>query len=587
MIDFEEDSPPAQPPAPDLAPEQPQPAKRAPAKKPHGKQYPYVPEESGTPGRVPPHSVEAEEQLLSACLLDGGDVIQKCLDAGVRSDTTFYVPANRMIYARLLVMFDAGKPIDIAILAEELKTSKLLDAIGGYAYLTRISGRIPTTAGASYFIEKVRELETLRELARICTGTVEDTYGYTGGLEEFLREQENRLTDFCARARGQSEFKTRGIFDYEYPSDDDPNALLGSDDWAGRGGGGLMVSHAGAGKSSVVMNACLFWTQGLPFMGIPSKGKHRILIVQAEDSERYLGKIVTSFRAANQLNDETCREINDRVRVVQVKGVSGLAFLSVLQGLVKKHQPDIVVINPVYLYIDGDVSDSKETKDFLNGLDAINAKNGNRFFWLLVHHTGKPPRDEQKETMDWETAYAGIGSSVWANWPRCSMLLEPRQNMQGRYFLRLGKAGRNAGVMRHWTVGTEQYSEAVTKIPMKHSAKMLEIGGRPRPMIYWEPDTEEDAGAAADAAPKPKGGRRSAWTDAELASYYPSSMEAGKKIGQITREAREGCGIPDSTFAQRRRDLLEKGWITDSGGFHSRTQLGDDYARLKHQPGIQ
>lgn len=131
-----------------------------------------------TPGRVPPHSVEAEEQLLSACLLDGGDVVARCLGADIVAES-FYVPANRLIYGKLLDLYNAGKPIDLAVVAEELKKAKQLDELGGYAYLTRISERIPTTAGASYFIEKVRELSTLRDIIRAATGAVENAYGYT------------------------------------------------------------------------------------------------------------------------------------------------------------------------------------------------------------------------------------------------------------------------------------------------------------------------------------------------------------------------------------------------------------------------
>jgi replicative DNA helicase len=141
---------------------------------------------------VPPHSVEAEEQLLSACLLDGGDVVARCLEGKI-APVSFYIPANRVIYEKLLELYNAGKPIDLAVLAEELKTTRQLDEIGGYAYLTRISDRIPTTAGASYFIEKVRELALLRDIIRAATGAVENCYSYSGGIQEFVDKVEQDL----------------------------------------------------------------------------------------------------------------------------------------------------------------------------------------------------------------------------------------------------------------------------------------------------------------------------------------------------------------------------------------------------------
>jgi replicative DNA helicase len=83
--------------------------------------------------------------------------------------------------------------VDVAVLAEELKTSRQLESIGGFAYLTQISGRIPTTAQAQYFIEKVRELYLLRELIKVATGAVESCYSYQGGLEEFIDKVEQDI----------------------------------------------------------------------------------------------------------------------------------------------------------------------------------------------------------------------------------------------------------------------------------------------------------------------------------------------------------------------------------------------------------
>jgi replicative DNA helicase len=144
------------------------------------------------PTRTIPHSVEAEEYLLSCCLLDGNDTVARCFE-GKLTPAAFYVPANRIIYEKLTDLYNKGAPIDLAVLAEELKTSKQLDEVGGYAYLTQISGRVPTTAQAGYFIEKVRELHLLRELIKVGTAAVESCYSFSGGLEEFIDKIEQDI----------------------------------------------------------------------------------------------------------------------------------------------------------------------------------------------------------------------------------------------------------------------------------------------------------------------------------------------------------------------------------------------------------
>ncbi len=149
---------------------------------------------SATPsfGRSLPHSLEAEEYLLSCCLLDGPDVVSRCLEARIRPES-FYDPKHGVVFEKLLELYNKQQPIDVSVVAEELKTSRQLDAIGGYAFLAQVSSRIPTTAQAGYFIEKVREQALLREIIKSATGAVEDCYGFSGGIDEFVDQIETKI----------------------------------------------------------------------------------------------------------------------------------------------------------------------------------------------------------------------------------------------------------------------------------------------------------------------------------------------------------------------------------------------------------
>jgi replicative DNA helicase len=143
-------------------------------------------------GRSLPHSIEAEEYLLSCCLLDGADVISRCLEARIRPES-FYDSKHGIIFERLLDLYNRQAPIDVSVVAEDLKTARQLDTVGGYAFLTQVSSRIPTTAQAGYFIDKVREQSLLREMIRSATGAVEECYNFTGGIDEFVDQIEARI----------------------------------------------------------------------------------------------------------------------------------------------------------------------------------------------------------------------------------------------------------------------------------------------------------------------------------------------------------------------------------------------------------
>lgn len=144
------------------------------------------------PDRSPPHSAEAEEHVIACCLLDGSDTIARCLEARVSAES-FYLPQNRLIFEVMLELYQKSPPVSLEILAEELKTRRQLEAVGGFPYLMQVTGKIPTTAHAGYFIEKVREKHLLRELIKTATGAVEQAYSFTGGLEEFVDRIEQDL----------------------------------------------------------------------------------------------------------------------------------------------------------------------------------------------------------------------------------------------------------------------------------------------------------------------------------------------------------------------------------------------------------
>ena len=133
--------------------------------------------------RSQPHSDEAEEHVIACCLLDGSDTIERCISVGLTPES-FYSPANRVLVQIIVELYRANSPVTLEVLAEELKTRRQLDAVGGFPYLMQITGKIPTTAHARYFIDKVREKQKLRELIGVATGTVEKCYDFTGTLAE-------------------------------------------------------------------------------------------------------------------------------------------------------------------------------------------------------------------------------------------------------------------------------------------------------------------------------------------------------------------------------------------------------------------
>jgi replicative DNA helicase len=159
-------------------------------------------------GREPPQAIEAEEYLVSCCLIDGNDTIRRCIEGKV-IPAAFTVPANRVIFGRLLDLYHRNVPIDLASLAVELADSKQLELVGGFPYLTQISARIPTTADASLFIEKIVETYRRREFSKLASLAVESCYRGDAPIEELssgLKAQLDAHGQVCAGLRVDSRF---------------------------------------------------------------------------------------------------------------------------------------------------------------------------------------------------------------------------------------------------------------------------------------------------------------------------------------------------------------------------------------------
>jgi replicative DNA helicase len=143
-------------------------------------------------GRELPQSIEAEEFLLACCFIDGAETMARCQEEKLESEA-FFAPANRLIFAKLQNLAERNLPIDLAVVAEELRADGTLDGIGGYAYLVQVSSKIPTTAQAAYFIERVRNLHLLRKLIHTATGLVQESFQLSGDVDEFFDKAETEF----------------------------------------------------------------------------------------------------------------------------------------------------------------------------------------------------------------------------------------------------------------------------------------------------------------------------------------------------------------------------------------------------------
>ncbi len=131
-----------------------------------------------TPGRVPPHDLDAEMSVLGSILIDPLS-IAKVLQFLHPED--FYRENNGQVYRAALDLFAAGEPIDNVTLAAQLQTKGVLERIGGRSQLASMQGLVPTAANIEYYGRIVKEKAYKRRL--ISAGGNIAGYGYDDSIE--------------------------------------------------------------------------------------------------------------------------------------------------------------------------------------------------------------------------------------------------------------------------------------------------------------------------------------------------------------------------------------------------------------------
>src|SRR6185369_4587665 len=136
--------------------------------------------------RVPPHSVEAEQSLLGALLLDN-QAFDRVADLITGDD--FYRDDHRRIWRHISKLIEANRPADVITVNESVEASEDKEKTGGAAYLGALAQNTPSALNIRRYAELVRERSVQRRLAQVATGIAEDALNPAGREVGQLRDE--------------------------------------------------------------------------------------------------------------------------------------------------------------------------------------------------------------------------------------------------------------------------------------------------------------------------------------------------------------------------------------------------------------
>jgi len=142
--------------------------------------------------RIPPHSIEAEQSVLGAMLLDK-EAISTASE--VLKGDDFYREVHKEIFEAIIDIYNENKPVDLITLTEKLKGRNTLEAVGGITYLTQLMNIVPTTHNIEYYVKIVEEKSLLRKLIKSSSDIMSKCYENPEDSGEIIDQAEKSIFD--------------------------------------------------------------------------------------------------------------------------------------------------------------------------------------------------------------------------------------------------------------------------------------------------------------------------------------------------------------------------------------------------------
>jgi replicative DNA helicase len=146
--------------------------------------------------RLPPQSIDAEQSVLGALLIDRDAIIEV---AEILKPADFYRPIHGGVYAAVLDLYERREPVDIVTVSEVLERRGELDAAGGSAYLASLINLTPTAVNAAHYARIVERKAVLRSLISAAGKIAAIGYEETPDVAESIDRAESELFSVSQR----------------------------------------------------------------------------------------------------------------------------------------------------------------------------------------------------------------------------------------------------------------------------------------------------------------------------------------------------------------------------------------------------
>ena len=152
--------------------------------------------------RVMPHSIEAEQSVVGAMLMDKDAITTS---SEIISGNDFYQSAYGVIFDSMVELYNEGKPVDLITLQERLREKDVPEEIASLEFVRDLMTMVTTSANVKYYAQIVADKSVMRKLIRLNEEIANTCYAGKESLEAVLEKTEKSIFELLQR-RNTGEF---------------------------------------------------------------------------------------------------------------------------------------------------------------------------------------------------------------------------------------------------------------------------------------------------------------------------------------------------------------------------------------------
>ncbi|PXV90998.1 primary replicative DNA helicase [Lachnotalea glycerini] len=146
--------------------------------------------------RVLPHSIEAEQSVVGAMIMDREAILTA---SEIITSEDFYQHQYGVLFEAIVELYSEDKPVDMVTLQDRLKEKDVPPEISSLEFVRDLLMSVPTSANVKYYASIVNEKAMLRRLIKVNEEIANICYLGKDKLEDILEGTEKKIFDLVQR----------------------------------------------------------------------------------------------------------------------------------------------------------------------------------------------------------------------------------------------------------------------------------------------------------------------------------------------------------------------------------------------------